>query len=57
MQQTCAKLPFELIDAPAQCVRGHAQTPRRLGEAAGAHHLDEHRQIIQIEHEIYPKMD
>jgi hypothetical protein len=54
MQQTGAELPLELIDAPAERIRGHAQTPRRLGEAAGADDLDEHRQIIQIKHEISP---
>ncbi len=54
MQQTRAELPFELIDAPAQRICRHAQTPRRLGEAAGADDLDEHRQIIQIKHDISP---
>jgi hypothetical protein len=39
--QTCAELPFELIDASAQRISRHAQTPRRIGKAAGTDDLDE----------------
>ena len=55
MQRARAEMPFELIDAPAHRIGRQAQTPRRLGEAAGADDVDKHRQIVQVEHGISSK--
>ncbi|MNT73800.1 hypothetical protein D3C72_2125460 [compost metagenome] len=53
MHQPQPKSLFQLPDMPAGGVGWNAKTPRRLGETAGANHIDEQGDVVQVGHDIY----
>ncbi|MOA48179.1 hypothetical protein D3C78_1708920 [compost metagenome] len=50
LQKSRFQLRLQLLDPSADGVGRHAQAPGGFGEAAAADHLDEQRNIVEIEH-------
>lgn len=50
LQQPCAELSLELLNAPAQRVGRHPKLARRFGKAAVAHHVYKQGDVVQVKH-------